>query len=366
MSGAVERVKQTAADVQRRAPWVEHAITTLQHYGRVEGSVLAGGVTYFAFLSFFPVLALAFAAVGVVADVFPAARDSLTTALVDAFPGIIAENCDSSGCIELSTFSQAAGAATVFGVLGLLYAGLNWLSGLRTSLAVVFETPPTERRNIVVGKAVDLVALVALGVALIVSVSLSGAVAALIPYLLGIFGLDDIPGMSLLFGALGIALGVASSTLLFLIMFRLLAAEAEVSTGDRLRAALLSGVGFEVLKLLATTLVALALGNPAFATLGVSLVLLVWMNYFSRLALYGASWAAVATEVRARHSAVETGPVGPLEPPELGGSPPLTPVGARTRTDEDELGAFLRGLAVGAGVVGAAWAWVRHGPAGGP
>ena len=362
MSGAVARVKQTAAEAQRRAPWVEHVIAMLQHYGRVDGSVLAGGVTYFAYLSFFPVLALAFAAVGVVADVFPAARDSLSTAMVDAFPGIIEQDCESPGCIELSTFTDAAGAATVFGVLGLLYAGLNWLSGLRSSLADVFETPPTERQNIVVGKAIDLVALVVLGVALIVSVGLSSAVTSLIPYLLGLLGLADIPGMSLLFGALGIALGVASSTLLFLIMFRLLAANADVTPPDRLRAALLSGMGFEALKLLAATLVATALGNPAFATLGVSLVLVLWMNYFSRLVLYGASWAAVAAQVRAKRGEREPGRVDRLELAPLGGSPPLTPVGVRTRTDEDELGAFLRGLAVGAAVVGAAWALLRRAP----
>jgi len=358
MTAAVERVKETAAQVERRAPWIEHAVATVQHYGQVDGSVLAGGVTYFAFLSFFPVLALAFAAVGFVAGVYPAARDGLSTALVDAFPGIIADDCGGSrGCIELSTFSDAAGAATVFGVLGLLYAGLNWLSGLRSSLNDVFQIPPTERRNIVVGKAIDLVTLLTLGVTLIVSVGLSGAVTGLIPYLLGLLGLNDIPGMSALFGTVGIVLGVGSSTVLFLIMFRLLTAEAGITRADRLRAALLAGVGFELLKLLATTLVETALGNPAFATLGVSLVLLVWMNYFSRLVLYGASWAAVAPRLRAERG----GAVDKVEPAALGGSPPRTPTQVRTRTDQDELGAFLRGLAFGAGAVGAAWALVRRG-----
>lgn len=361
MSGAVAKVKGTVGAAERRAPLIEHVIAMVQHYGRVEGSMLAGGITYFAFLSFFPLLALAFAAVGFVAGVYPEARTDLTTALVDAFPGIIASDCgDQSGCIELSTFEEAAGAATLFGVTGLLYAGLGWLSGLRTSLAAVFEIPPAERGNFVVGKAIDLAALVVLGLTLIVSVGVSSGVAQLIPWLLDLLGLADVPGMSVLFAALGIALGVASSTVLFLVMFRLLASGGEIAGRDRLGAALLAGGGFEVLKLLAATLVGLALGNPAFATLGVSLVLVVWMNYFSRLVLFGASWAAVAADVRVARRE-RSGAVESLDPAPLEGAAPRSPAAARTRTERDELGAFVRGLAFGAGLVGAAWAFVRRG-----
>ncbi len=361
MSNAIDSVKKTAGAVQARSRLVEQLIAMVQRYGRVDGSVLAGGITYFAFLSFFPLLALGFAAVGFVAGVYPEARDSLSTALVQAFPGIVQESCaGETGCIALDTFQDAATAASLFGAVGLLYAGLGWLSGLRTSLAGVFAVPQTERRNFVVGKAVDLGALVALGLTLIVSVAVSSGVAALIPELLGLLELADVPGMSLLFGAVGVLLGVASSTALFLIMFRLLADTAEVTRRDRWEAALLGGIGFEVMKLLAATLVAATLGNPAFATLGVSLVLLVWMNYFSRLVLYGASWAAVGAEVRASRGETSPETTPTLSPTPLPGAAPRSPAAARTRTDEDELGAFVRGLAFGAALVGGVWAFVRR------
>ena len=45
---------------RERWPLLDHGVRTQQHYGRVNGSGLAGSVTYFAFLSFFPILALAF------------------------------------------------------------------------------------------------------------------------------------------------------------------------------------------------------------------------------------------------------------------------------------------------------------------
>jgi len=58
--------------------------------------------------------------------------------------------------------------------------------------------------------------------------------------------------------------------------------------------ALLGALGFEVLKSLATVLIGHTHDQPAFQAFGVALVLLVWINYFSRLVLYGAAWAGTA------------------------------------------------------------------------
>ena len=43
-----------------RWPLVDHGGRAIAHYGEVLGSQLAAGVTYFAFLSFFPLIALGF------------------------------------------------------------------------------------------------------------------------------------------------------------------------------------------------------------------------------------------------------------------------------------------------------------------
>lgn len=359
MSAAVARAKDTAAAARRRAPLVEHVVEMVQHFGRVDGSVLAGGITYFAFLSFFPLLALAFAIVGFVSGLYPEARDSVTTALQDAFPGIIQDSCDgSNGCIELATFEDAAGTASIVGVLGLVYAGLGWLSGLRTALADVFEIPRDDRHNFLLAKAVDLATLAVLGVTLLVSVSLSGGVSSAIPWLVDLLQVGSVPGIELLFGTLGVLLGVASSTALFLVMFRLLAGTADVAGSDRLQAAVFAGVSFELLKLLATYLVAAALGNPAFATLGVSLVLVVWMNYFARIVVYGACWAAVARDVRVARGIDEPEPE-PLAPAPLTGNQDVYPPGAHPELASRDRGAFARGIASGVALAAAVWALTR-------
>jgi membrane protein len=82
-----------------------------------------------------------------------------------------------------------------------------------------------------------------------------------------------------------------ASTVLLLTMFKLLIKESHVPRGALVRGALLGAVGFEVLKLAANLLLAQTKGNPAFQAFGVALILLVWINYFSRLIMYSAAWA---------------------------------------------------------------------------
>ena len=50
---------------------MDHLLRTQEHYSSVKGGQQAGAVTYFGFLSFFPILALAFAAVGLISASTP-------------------------------------------------------------------------------------------------------------------------------------------------------------------------------------------------------------------------------------------------------------------------------------------------------
>jgi membrane protein len=42
-----------------------------------------------------------------------------------------------------------------------------------------------------------------------------------------------------------------------------------------------------------------ARGQPAFQAFGIALILVVWINYFSRVVLYAAAWAHTSYEARA-------------------------------------------------------------------
>ena len=76
MPGVTARVSAA----RHRSPLLDHAVRTQEHYTAVRAGQQAGAVTYFAFLAFFPVLALGFFVVGQVSRVYSAADDALTGA----------------------------------------------------------------------------------------------------------------------------------------------------------------------------------------------------------------------------------------------------------------------------------------------
>lgn len=295
----VSDLKQRVEDVRQRRPLVDHVVRMVQHYGAVKGSALAGAVTFFGFLSFFPILALAFAVVGWITGIYSDATDQMVKAIQSVLPMVV-EGEAGSGEISIDAFQEGAGAAAGIGLVGVLYSGLGWVSGLRDALQVVFETPPREQPNFVVGKLKDLVSLVLIGVVLMASVAVSGVVTALSGQILDWLGLDS--ALRPLLTVLAILVGLAANSLLFFAIFKIL---AEHDTPNRALwgGALLGAVGFELLKQAATFLIASTKGQPAFAVFGIALVLLIWINYFSRVVVYAASWAHTSPEARAAREA---------------------------------------------------------------
>lgn len=292
-SGIVGKAKAALATARRRSPPLDHTLNMLKHYSNVQGGVLAGAATYFGFLSFFPLLVLAFAVIGYVAKAYPNAEDSLVTAIQQVFPGIVTVN-GAHHTISMGQVQSAKAVAGITGFVGVLYSGLGWVSGLRQALQGAFQVPPSKKHSFFVGKAVDLVALALLGLVLLVSVGISGVVKGLAGKMISWIGLSGSPIGSPLVWTVGILLGLAASTLLFFVMYRLLG-HSDLEARPLWRGALLAAIGFEALKLLVVNVLG-AVGGSSFAPLAISITLVVWINYFSRLAIYGASWAMTSED----------------------------------------------------------------------
>jgi membrane protein len=290
MASLKERGSARLTALRERRPLVEHVLSTGAHYSARDGNGHAGAVTFFGFLSFFPILALAFFTVGYISEVYPDVRRELIQALEEVLPGVVG---DAEGEIPLSTFEANAATVGWLGLLGLLYSGLGWISGMRTALAGMFVLPRQEHPNFLLGKGRDLLTLVVLGVILLVSVSLSGGLAWFSGLTLGWLGLD---GSWLANGVLflvGHGLAIAATTVLFVAMFTLLA-QPHVARRAIWQGAVAGAVGFELLKGAANFLIEQTKEQPAFQAFGVALILLVWINYFSRLVMLSASWAYAA------------------------------------------------------------------------
>ena len=304
MSPLLAQAKGAVVDAREKWPVVDHAFRAWEHYTRVGGSGLASAVTYYAFLSFFPILAIAFFVVGYLARVFPEARDNLVRAINDVIPGLLGPEG-----IPISAVENAATTAGILGLLGLLYTGLSWLSGMRKALQSVFEVSPGLRPGFVRGKLRDLVSLLIVGTTLMLSVALSGAVVGFSDTLRDLLGLaEEIAWMVRVLGPL---MGVATNTVLFYAFYRLLA-RAPTPQGLLWRSALLGGVAFEILKQASTYLLAATRNAPAFQAFGISLILLVWINYFSKIVMYDAAWAHTSTEPAGGAGQISHDPGGPL------------------------------------------------------
>ncbi len=90
--------------------------------------------------------------------------------------------------------------------------------------------------------------------------------------------------------------------------------------------ALFGAIGFEVLKQLSSLLLSTTEGQPAFQAFGIALILLVWINYFSRVVMYAASWAYTTTAARA----LRTGGADQVQGPKV---PSLSSLARRLTTE---------------------------------
>jgi membrane protein len=356
-----DRAAARLESARSRWPALDHAVRTQQHYGRVNAGSQAGAVTYYAFLSFFPIMALAFFVVGYVARYYPEAQSNLVDGIEQVLPGMIGSG---EGQIELSTIQSAAATVGIIGVVTLVYSGLGWLSGMRTALQVVFELPADRRPSFLIGKARDLVTLVVVGFTLLMSVALSGGVTRLSDQVLDLVDLDH--DLSWTVAGAAVLVALLANTVLFFVLFTVLA-RPRTPRRALWQGALLGSIGFEILKQLSSSLLAATHRSPAFQAFGIALILLVWINYFSRIVMYAAAWAVTAPsarealEVEARPVSADTlalrarvsasrSAVVVAAPADVAGSPP----GRRSGVGRvDPRLAFGAGAAVALGLVAA-------------
>ena len=292
MASFKDRLTDRVSRVRERRPLVDHLVRMQQHYGEVKASQQAGAVTYFGFLSFFPVLALAFFIIGWVSRVYPNAQRDLVKAINQVLPGLVG---DQEGRVPISAIQDAAGAIALVGLAGVLYAGLGWITALREALETVFQLPRREQPSFVKGKLRDLVSLASIGLILIVSVAVAGLVTGFSDLVLGWVGLDS--ELDWLVKGIGRLIGFAANVVLFFALFRLLA-QPRAPRRSLWSGALLGAVAFEALKELSFLLLASTKDQPAFQAFGIALILVVWINYFSRVVLYAASFAHTSRAAR--------------------------------------------------------------------
>jgi membrane protein len=353
--GVLDRGREWVRRARSRYAGLDHAFRAYDRNSEVLGTQLAAAITYFGFLSFFPLLALGFSIVGYLSDGDPAVQQKVTDAVESTFPGLVGTE---SGQINIQNVIDAKAGAGLIALLGLAYAGLGWIDALRDALRRVFGTSGIPI-PFVKKKVIDVLILVALGVAVLASLVVSSLATSVTRQALDLVGLSDSTLAVALLKVLSVALSLLADIVVFAIVLGRLSGASlpfrQVRSG-----ALLAAIGFEVLKLLATFLIGKTLTNPLYATFGVIVGLLLWINFVSRLLVFAAAWTATrpyslepapAGEEGAGRStglAASTEPVTPVAPSDF----PVTPVPAArddARCRRQGWRRSLVGMAVGAG-----------------
>ncbi len=278
--------KALLAKVREQRPALDHLIRAFGRYSADAGDRQAASVTFFGFLSFFPILALATSVLSY------ALGDDAVGTVVDQVNAYAPGLADQLELEEILSNNTKAGVAGLIGLAGLLYSGLGFVDALREAVRAIWHHNVKEG-NFLVKKAKDVLILVGLGATILLSVAISAATGAFTGFALGLVDLEDSTVATVLGRVVGIALGLLTSTGLFLFLFWRLP-KVQSPFRQVLKGALLAGVLFEVLKRVGAFYIERTTQNPLYGSFAVIVGLLVWINIVSRMLLITAAWTVTA------------------------------------------------------------------------
>ncbi|WP_230203223.1 YihY/virulence factor BrkB family protein [Parafrankia discariae] len=309
--------------VRRRYPFVDHTVRAYGRYTSDGGDRLAASTTYFAFLSFFPIVALVFSIAGFVVDAYPDAQAKLTEQINDYLPGL-------ADRLDVSTIGHAKVGAGLIGLAGLLLAGLAWVSALRDSIRLVWHQS-LETGNFIVQRLRDIAILTGLGLTLLASLVVTSLATSATGVFLRWVGLEGSTAAAWATGVLALLVALAIDAAVFVYIFWRL--PERTNRRRVLRAAALGAVGIELLKLLGTWLVGQTTSNPVYGIFAVIVGLLIWINIVMRWLLFVAAWAVTAPYASDVHpSGTAAAEPGPDDGPGASGGVGQDGAGARPDT----------------------------------
>jgi membrane protein len=247
-----------------RWPWFGTVLAVKDRYGELHGDYLASAVTLRAFISLFPLLVAGIAVVGF----FSAGSGTDLASRVIGELGLTGEAADAvDNAIDAAERSRTA--ASIIGVVGLLWAGLGLVAAIQHALNQVWQVQERGLKD-------KVVALVWLAGAVVLF--LAGAAATGIVQIL--------PGFM---APAGILLGLTFGTGLWL-WTSLALPNTDIGWRYMLPGAILGAIGLEVLKVVGTFYVPRLVESSSqlYGSLGVVFAVLAWLLLFGRLMVYSA------------------------------------------------------------------------------
>lgn len=286
MANTLAGAKTAFARLREKRPFVDHLVQAGGRFTADAGNQLAAAITFFSFLSLFPLILLALAVLGFVLKGNPELQAKMAKNISGIIPG-------SAGSTVTGSITNHAGSTSIVGVLGLLYSGLGWIANLRTALRTVWHQNVNDEGGFAKSKIRDLVILIGLGIALGASIAVSGVGNAATSFVIDKLGLGSIPGITVLTKLAAIAIGVVADILVVLWLFIRLP-RVETPIKRVFKGALFGAIGFEILKIVGAYYIGRTTKSPTYGALGGVVGALVWINLVSRFFLFTAVWTVTA------------------------------------------------------------------------
>jgi membrane protein len=216
---------------EQRHSWIGFPLAVVYKYFDDQGAYLAALITYYGFLSLFPLLLLLVTILGYTLDGDPGLRTQLINSATNQFPGLHGQV---TGLEALS----GSWVALVVGIVGSLYGALGVSQATQNALNKAWGVSRNQRPNPIMARLRGLLFLVVAGAALLATAALS--VLTTHVHALG-------SHLGLLFFVPVRLLIIAVNATLFVIAFRVLTAR-DVSDRQALPGAIFAAVAWQALQ----------------------------------------------------------------------------------------------------------------------
>ena len=270
----------TALDrFQRRHPWAGLPLAVLYKFIDDQGNVLAALITYYAFISLFPLLLLLVTALGYALHGNEHLQLQVFNSALSQFPVIgdqLRTNID-------PLHGKVLGL--VVGIVGSVYGGLGVAQACQNAMNKIWAVPRHARPSVIKARGISLLLLLLLGVGVLATTILSSLTTSASSY-----------GSDLSIGAriLSTVLSVAVNAVLFMVAFQLMTAE-HITLAQVRGGALAAAVCWQLLQGVGTYFVAHSLkgASATYGVFGLVLGAIAWLYLGALVIVVCAEYSAV-------------------------------------------------------------------------
>lgn len=277
--------------LRRRNSFVDVVVETLDGFRRHLTGRNSAVLTYYGFLTLFPLFLAATTILGLLLESKPEWRDELVGSAVESVPFI--GDQIAGGQIGTSWLALAIGLAAA------LWGSMKAFVGLQVAYDDTWEIPLDDRAGFVAQRTRALIGLAVIGGAQVATVVLASLVAEA--------DLPRIGQVLLVLGGLAINLAIVGP------MYRFLTS-ADTSWSMVLPGAVFTGILYTVIQMFGTQVTSELAKSDKYGELGSVLALLSWLSLHAVINLFGAEINAARQRLAERSDTTPSSPIL-AEPP---------------------------------------------------